>query len=649
MLSKEKIMMLLKLILILLVCCLFCSCQKNDDHYCKIDPSRSDRLTCTQFDSFIQLDFTQLADQSFRLVTIEPSTKLQLDSLLDLNGLALDSSDPRNVAKLRLKNIVGLDPFFDGFRKIAFTGQSYFDLEFDDIFFEFTTNDNKKLDETKCISLIESDLNGGANGEQMIFSSLRLRTLTIRNVIFEPFESPICPLLFKWASIDSFSIESPANKLRYAEIANDLSSIVAHLNVTVGELLVTNGLKTFIFELKERSLLNEIIFDKLRSLKFKRTSINSINANLFGTKFKHLKELSLVDVDTRGVLTRGADWLAQLNGNVLFDWSMMTMMTSNETGSNDSLIGSELKSDDLFYLTFGFDSRSDAFKFDESDICLFKKFAHQKLIVPLIKTANLNDMKQLPCSCTISWLFKYFRQYRPFLSASIVRAKIPSHCLDIADELVDEQIEYCSLSDPSQSDAQIIENKCNRAPTTTSDVALSSTTTGSVVECLPFDKVDPQWGKYCNCSFVADINYLQCSSRVIQETPSDFRAPNNRSWSFVSFVGSSITSISRNSFNNLQLTENATIQFDNLNEIDSDLFSGRISYKNRFRFILKDSDLNGLFNKYPFTNVNLSHLELANCLIGDIALSTRMFSGSSIDLFSINKPHKDSYPLLFKQ
>ena len=582
-------------------------------------------LSCSAFSSFDQLDFKQVADIAFTQVTIAPNAnlKLPLDSKLNLDGLILLSTS-ESPARIKFRNIYGFDPYFNPFLDLKFTElDSGFDLEFESSVWEFKSSDLFMAEED-CQKLVERKRKSDAQKRKnlrkssLLFSDLSIHTFSLKSVSFNSNDSPLCPLLFKDSSVDEWIIDSPRGRMRFVNLDID-PDLIELVNITVSSLSVVDGFSAFLFNLNANSLLNELIFSKLKSLSLRRTSVNMIEAESLG-KLKLLKHLSLVDLNLRNVLIKDSSWLKVLNAGTDFDWS-----------NGDE---SQLAEEDYFKLVLGYDPISYAdFNMDDTNLCLFKQFPHNQLVIPLLNSYSRNISNVfLPCTCTVFWLYQNYPKYSHRLSQFERTNMVPSKCLNVPDTVFDEQLQDCGFHG---------DEICDLSVSSTTVAQTSSTTPAPQGDCLPFDLVDPQWGKYCTCSLSPDLNILQCSNSSIEQVPSDFRTRTNVSWSYVTFAGSSISELNSDSFRFLRLRENATLVFQNIRTFRSDIFSPDLIYENKFRLLIRNSSMGSLAFQQPFRQRSYSELTLEDC-----AFETRIplsnFLGCNIDVFQIKAPKEDS-------
>lgn len=573
------------------------NCQLSGlEPFCEFIQARNE-LLCANFTQFDQLNFKSSSLVYSSLVLMpDLGLNLKIDSNLDLTGLSLNYSSVMKPPRIQLSNLFGFDPNYNPFLQIKFLNDGkLFNLEVVDTEWLF----NPSFD---CS--IKSD----TLSKSYTFSDLNINELLIQDAVFFNDLNTICPLIFKNTIVKKW-IFFTLNPIHYARLDNQIN---ASLNITVDRLEVKLGYDSFVTELNNDNLLNELIFNKITHLEFRNSYIQFIDGKSL-QKFQKLKHLKLLNFNLRKLFQNGSEWINSLNTN---------------------LSSLQPKREDLFELTFSLDTRiNNYFQFDDLDLCIFKKFPHTQFVIPLVYIENFDLSSMLPCSCTIYWLYKNYNYYSGLIKTDQTnefKKSFPFHCLDINPVLLNEQLEYCENEDKL--------NKCEQSSLTELSTTTITTKTFVTPICLPVD---------CTCFFEAsDLNLLECTSPLVVQVPSSFESPSK--WSYVSFKGSSIKELHTNSFNLLNLQENATVLVSQIHTFYNDIFINGTIYKAQFRFVIENSLLESLEVYNPFRFTNFSQFELKNCSFGLNDIPIIVFEGSIINTLIINQVALDSISPFFK-
>lgn len=233
-----------------------------------------------------------------------------------------------------------------------------------------------------------------------------------------------------------------------------------------------------------------------------------------------LKSLTLRQLDLETLLQSSHDWLSSLN-------------SQNKKNLSDP----DLTQSDFFFLAFGIGAESRLnMEFNDEQICLFKDFPHENLIVPVFYEEFQTLGNSLACSCTINWLFKDYKVFREYLQLKD-EFKFPQHCLDIHSSLLSEQTAFCS--NPTRLES------CNQA--TSDQLSLSTPATNIANKTVCFTS--------CSCAIQDSVKVLECSDPFVNEVPDGLESAD--AWSYVSFVGSGLKSL--RTFKGLRLVEHASL------------------------------------------------------------------------------------------
>lgn len=564
------------------------------EEYCRYT-SWKNELSCTNFTSLNQLNF-QNTNQAFNTVILKPDDELKviLDSNLNLKGLKLvnDSDIPPAIV---LANFYSFSANFNPFKDITLQNPTgLFNIKITDSEFIFKNDDGTDFE---CI--YSSD-----DAAIYFFSDLNLDSFEL--VTKYPSDTNFCPILYKQSSVLKWTFNS-FNPIYFIPLDKSLD-----LKINVERLIISFGYDELVEVLSDENLLNPILFRNIKALEIRQTYLERIDTESLKSLSK-LKYLEFYDSNTRDILEGPkGEWLSALNWNL--DKS------------------SEVTRDDLFILKIRIDDFIDPIKFTDEDLCLFSYFPQDNYIVTLMNSESNTIDREIYCSCTIFWLYSSYSKFSHLITdaeSEDFTKSFPSHCLKINPILFQEQIDYC------KNEARI-SSECFSNATTLETTSFPSTTVQTrSPNCISSTNL-------CKCSFIDNVNILECSDPLLTEIPSDFGWSDNQiEWDYVSFIGSSIKMINQKAFKNLKLKENATLIIGNIIEFKNDIFSDEtFYYDNKFRFVIEKSDLSSLSVFSPFGKVNFSELAFVECLHN--AYPQGLFEQVNIDLFTIKSANPSS-------
>lgn len=354
-------------------------------------------LHCTNFTRFDQLDFRRTNGRIFEQVEIRPLTfQIDLNEKLSFVGLRLNG-------RLSLSNIRSINAFYNPFRQIMY---ERFDLAFYTSTFKFYGG----LSEIENSTLTECDIRPGSSQMlNFIFSGLRIQELILCGVYFE---NTMCPLLFRNSIIQTMIITDPFGAFGFRKIKQNQiakTDVLQFLNSNIRQIEfdfnVDNADQPQWIDAE--NILNPDLFlylDRINIISARRLAY--IQEDTF--KFlPSVKKLEIKNVRLKDLLTYNKRWLKNLNyRSRTYDMESIKLNSSNVM--------------DVFQFIVWI---NDDWDFnEEKDICLFKSFAHNKLVFPFLLFSKTN----LPCTCTIYWLYKYFAKYQEIYNLNQNIA--PYHC-----------------------------------------------------------------------------------------------------------------------------------------------------------------------------------------------------------------------------
>ena len=211
------------------------------------------------------------------------------------------------------------------------------------------------------------------------------------------FNNKVCPYVF---------VNSNIQQLHLNQITNSLIFRNRLAFVKLGESTKLNDWKTSNLAI---FVLN-VYFEKISTLNVDmyacknlqylliKGNIDGIEEDLF-THFRELKFISLTSEVFVNFFHSGTTWMNSLNAD-------LNVNLDSEHAFRKSvhrLISLEIN---LFrFLTF-----NAYYDFPNEDICLFREFPHQKLVLPII-TFGKSLPTDIKCSCSLIWLLKYTERY----------------------------------------------------------------------------------------------------------------------------------------------------------------------------------------------------------------------------------------------
>lgn len=357
-------------------------------------------LYCFNFTLYEQLDFRRTNDRLFRLVELKPSVaQIDLNEKLVFKGLRLNG-------RLSLFNVRSLNAFYNPFKEIH---TEHLELSFFNSYFTFvgTIGLNSANFVAEASILNKCKFSKEALNFDFIFSNLKLDELLISNVYFE---RKMCPIIFRNSLIKNLLIVDPIGAFGFDYLITSNNDSVHLLNAVISQVDFTYGNDNIIQPqwLDADYILNPDLFAYLD-----RINLNSARrlAYIKDDTFKKLpnvKKFEINNVNLKDLLTYNRQWIQNLNFRMIpLDLEYATL--------NFSL------TKNIFQLIVRVDENNWNFN-EEKDICLFRNFPHQRLVFPFLLFSKSN----LPCTCTLYWLYKYFSKYQNIYNLN--QNTVPFHC-----------------------------------------------------------------------------------------------------------------------------------------------------------------------------------------------------------------------------
>jgi hypothetical protein len=370
-------------------------------------------LTCNNFRELDELNFILGSALLFKYALIQPIEPIRLDQSFNILYLIFD-----NNAEITLKGFHSYDILVNPFTKI---NRNQVVLNFNDTSMEFFYQ-NKLIDEKICNSLIleETPLLASSNRINL-FESVR-------------FPTKLCPKVF-------YQAEKTDLNLYKQQINNNQMTFMK--NVQQDEQMYAYKINSINMFNSQVSLdLNFIDANVFKSI----TSLNLYNTYLFDTRndffhyFRYLKSISLDLTNLKESLVKmdKNNFLTYLNYYLPVQTELEHIPTANLNEQTEIL----------------FSDSNKLYEFGDEDLCLFRKFPHEKLVYPTV-----SSKEKLECSCTVIWLLRYSKFYRNRLRLETQSIR---HCLQnefLFNETlkkcnIDERIQTCKKEDPYASSRQ---------------------------------------------------------------------------------------------------------------------------------------------------------------------------------------------------
>ena len=234
------------------------------------------------------------------------------------------------------------------------------------------------------------------------FNSSVANFLTAFNSIFfrqVAYPSPsLCPLLFRNTDLDglyflditnSFLLKNPLRFTRL-NVSKDFEMRMPYFEHAYFE---------FKYERLSLTTMDVHVFKNTVEL-FLHGILDNIEPSLFG-EFARLKLVNFKVSNQRELFHRGNAWLPLLNSHIRV----------NTARVNDVRAKLIYRMALLLVDTTSYTSFKSVYTFPDEDLCLFRGFPHEHLVVPYVYTD-----KPLPiCTCTLKWLFTHVHAYEQLM------------------------------------------------------------------------------------------------------------------------------------------------------------------------------------------------------------------------------------------
>jgi len=277
-------------------------------------------------------------------------------------------------ARIQILNIEGFNQNWNQiniFEKMHLNFQVFFS----DLYFVFYLN-NTLITKEMCVW--ENFL-----GKSMTYFGGMKSVTFLENIIY--FKN-ICPYIFLNSNLTQLSFLKITNSLIFK---NQLEFL--DINQTQNhELRIKNLIYlefNIIFEDLTLKIMNKYFFERVIVLRVKG-SIRQIQEDLF-EYFKYLNVLHIETDDIGQFFKNGLKWTKSLNKDLKVDFKKGFSV-------HDSLLVKLVKFNEIA------SPFSDTYSYPDKDICIFRDFPHNQLVLPMILS-----FKKLECTCTLIWLIRY--------------------------------------------------------------------------------------------------------------------------------------------------------------------------------------------------------------------------------------------------
>jgi len=362
-------------------------------------------LDCNNFETFDQLNFKNGTYREQELIKIRPLNKIDLDDLFDLTGFSMKYSS------LELANMKSFPFFPHPDRNIK--GKS---LYFRESTIDFVLN-GRSIDETVCNEL------------RFSMDKLRFFTSFSQSIGFHKTNEvrTLCPYIFYNMTLTNLFTHWPLKFYKTTEEDMKLSLQVFDLYNNTYSL--------------DLDTVSPLVFNQIRSLRGYEVQLEHIDEYFF-LHFPNLKYVRLVLTNMKEFFTRTSqNWMKHLNSQINVDLNNKTQTIALR--------------EERFTITF-VDAKNE-YQYPDEDFCHFAQFPHNHMAF-----FQIDSNVQLPCTCTIYWLYKH----KEVLSFDLALGPMKK-CFD--NNQLSSKIEECDF----ESRLRLCE------PTTTTTITTTTTTTAS--------------------------------------------------------------------------------------------------------------------------------------------------------------------------
>jgi len=346
------------------------SCKSNDYRIeYKLNPYLNvTRTIFTEFNSFNSLTKCNTINNNLtEYLEFIPKRQCLIDDSFSLKNLAPHQNTNSLIRFVHFINIKGIDVKLKSqFSKSHFKQRHLF---------IFSSKMNFYFNET----LIEESIcNSSTFVRDNFFSSFN--SATFINV---KYPTLFCSHAFSNSSLEQIIFGDITNSFLKMNLLN--FSRIYNLNLTLMEKLNQVSMSMNYVYLNE-NMLSKALFKQMKILRI-HGAINGVNDERLFASFPHLGRLILQVNNMVKFLHSGTKWMTHLNENFNSENNarlfILKLVYSREMVSFDSI-----------------------YEYPNEDLCLFKDFPHERLVVPMIVPG-----RKLNCTCSLLWLQMYARTY----------------------------------------------------------------------------------------------------------------------------------------------------------------------------------------------------------------------------------------------
>ena len=373
-LCTEKKMIIKYLIIITLFAFMKCDMKQEEEECCFNTNkafTKETRITLSNFNNLNELKFNCKKPIEMSILQLIPNTPIIIDDSLELKNLKINSIDLEFA--FLFTNFKGFDlgsnPFKDVFVNNEFRCY-YFHIDSN---FDFYLN-KTLIDRKKC----------NENLPNLSFMK-QTRVLILEKSNTNSAET--CPIVFKNMNLIMLSIKVKLSLIYTNSITFQNVSIKQDLNCTIFETI----LSVYRTDLSSK-LFNEHVFKTLKILDIYGV-INKIEVDSF-INFNQLHILKIKSQNIRNVFATNNKWLKYLNKDIIIKQEDLNKFNENI----------------LVLLIYQSIENVTYYSYPNEDLCLFKDFPHQRLVVPILRPNTKSK-----CTCTELFLIQYSYKYTDFI------------------------------------------------------------------------------------------------------------------------------------------------------------------------------------------------------------------------------------------
>jgi hypothetical protein len=369
----EKKMIIKYLIIITLFACIKCDSNMKQEEECCFNTNKAfkkeTRITLSNFNNLNELKFKCTKPIEMSILQLIPNTPIIIDDSLELKNLKINSADIDFA--FVLTNFKGFDLGSNPFKDVLINN------EFKCYYFHIDSNFDFYLNKT----LINRN-NCNENLPNLSFMK-QTRVLILEKSNKNSAET--CPIVFKNMNLIMLSIKVKLSLIYTNSITFQNVSIKQDLNCTIFETI----LSVYRADLSSK-LFNEHIFKTLKILDIYGV-INKIEVDSF-INFNQLHILKIKSQNIKNIFVTNNKWLKYLNKDIIVE---------DLNNFNENI---------LVLLIYQSIENVTYYSYPNEDLCLFKDFPHQRLVVPILRPNTKSK-----CTCTELFLIQYSYKYTDFI------------------------------------------------------------------------------------------------------------------------------------------------------------------------------------------------------------------------------------------